>query len=127
MTARRWQDWLLLVGGLWVFVAPWALSSAGAWSWTGWITGALMVGTATWALVRPADRATDRLEGVYGVWLFLAPWILGFSAPTGVAWTAWIVGAATVALAGGALSRAGSVAAQPVVDEHVEHVVHARR
>jgi len=102
---QRWQDWLLAVGGVWLFVAPWVLGTTvdDNASVNAWILGSLVVATAWWALVRPADTATGWLQGLYGAWLFSAPWILGFTGDTASAWNAWLVGASIVAIATWAL------------------------
>ncbi len=101
MEKRRWQDWVLLIGGVWLFVSPWILNTTenATPSWNAWILGILVVATAAWALVRPAERAPEWLQGLYGAWLVFAPWILGFATLTAAAWNAWIVGAGLILFA----------------------------
>ncbi len=98
---QRWQDWLLALGGVWLFVAPWVLgtTSDDNSSWNAWTLGILAVVTAWWALARPADKAPGWLQGLYGVWLFAAPWALSFTGETNAAWNAWLLGAGFVAVA----------------------------
>lgn len=107
MATKRWQDWLLILGGIWLFIAPWALDIAGdsASSWNAWTVGVLAVVTAIWALARPTDRAAEWLQGLYGVWLFIAPWLLGFAGVAAAAWNAWLVGVGFVVLAWWALAQ----------------------
>lgn len=52
MKQQRWQDWLLLIGGIWLFVAPWALGSSAdaASSWNAWIVGVAVLALGLWAL-----------------------------------------------------------------------------
>lgn len=45
----------------------------------------------------------DIVNLVAGAFLFLAPWLFGFSTETVTAWNAWLVGAVIVALAAAAL------------------------
>jgi len=39
------------------------------------------------------------LNVILGAWLFLSPWILGFTGTSAAAWSAWIVGALVVIFA----------------------------
>ncbi len=101
MDKRRWQDWVLLAGGVWLFLAPWILSTAdnAASSWNAWILGILVIATAWWALAQPTERTPEWLQGLYGIWLFVAPWVLGFATLAAAAWNAWIVGIGLVLFA----------------------------
>ena len=101
MDKKRWQDWVLLTGGVWLFLVPWLLSTAddAASSWNAWILGVLVVATTWWALARPADRAPEWLQGLYGIWLFVTPWVFGFTGLAAAAWNAWIVGGALILFA----------------------------
>jgi hypothetical protein len=55
------------------------------------------------SITRRTDQtAVDVLSGLAGLVLFLSPWLFGF-ATGAIAWNAWIVGIAVVALAVGAL------------------------
>ena len=44
---------------------------------------------------------------VLGGWLFLSPWIFGFTGNAGAAWSAWIIGGVVLILAVWALSDHG--------------------
>jgi len=101
MEKKRWQDWVLLAGGVWLFLAPWILNTAdnAASSWNAWILGVLVAATAVWALAKPDQRTPEWLQGLYGVWLIFAPWVLGFATLTAAAWNAWIVGAGLILFA----------------------------
>ncbi len=94
MTSKRWQDWFLLLGGIWLIIAPWALASSSDAnsSWNAWTVGALVTATAWWGLVKTGDKRPGWLQGLYGVWLFVAPWALGFTAETAASWNAWVLG-----------------------------------
>jgi len=93
----RWQDWCKLVIGVLLFLSPWFFSTAGAASsWDAWIIGIVTVIVAVWGLAlldaRPVELASQWVSLVLGVWLVIAPWVLGFAAVTAAAWTAWILG-----------------------------------
>lgn len=120
MVSKRWQDWLLLLGGVWLFIAPWSLATTddvGS-SWNAWTLGVLVTATATWALARPSDRAAEWWQVLFGLWLFVAPWIFGFADLTAAAWNAWLLGIALVGMAWWALAEhAPTAQAAPAVDE----------
>ncbi|HEX2034147.1 MAG TPA: SPW repeat protein [Chloroflexota bacterium] len=61
-----------------------------------------------WALALPASRAPQWGHVALGVWLFAAPWVLGFAGLAGAAWTAWVVGVCVAALALWAMAEAGA-------------------
>ena len=104
-TWTRWQDWVGVVLGVLLFISPFVFGgmvSPGA-EWTAFIGGALLTVIALVDLSNPANRAGEWTEGVLGVLLFIAPWVLGFTGLSAMAWSAWIVGVLSVLLAGSVL------------------------
>jgi hypothetical protein len=115
--SSRWQDWVNLVLGIWLFISPWVLvfsttalpgapaNSGGnvlaIASWNAWIMGVLIALVAIGALTRPR-LWNEWVNLVFGVWVFIAPWVLVFVASQNAAWDHWIVGVLVfvVALAG---------------------------
>lgn len=92
-TKQRWQDWVNLILGVWLFITPFlgmdTVMSVAAWN--GYIFGTIVVVLSIWALAQP--RAWEEwINFVIGVWLILAPFILGFSHQTGAMWNHIIVG-----------------------------------
>jgi len=92
-TKRRWQDWINLILGVWLFITPFlgmdALNSMAAWN--GYIFGVIVAALSIWALAQP--RAWEEwINLVVGVWLILAPFILGFSTNTTAMWNHIVVG-----------------------------------
>ena len=55
--------------------------------------GALLAISALVALAMPGAIATEWLTMLFGVLLFIAPWVLTYTGRTGASWTSWIVGA----------------------------------
>jgi SPW repeat len=51
---------------------------------------------------------------VLGVWLFISPWVLGYTGVKDGSWNAWIFGVVTVILELWALSTRRAVAGGPV-------------
>ena len=78
---KHWQDPVNALVGLWLIASPWVLSfqsdrNALA---NACIVGILLIATAVGAIFVP--RAWEEwTETALGVWLMVAPWVLGFSA-----------------------------------------------
>ena len=104
---HRWQDWVNLILGVWLFVAPWiwhstAASAASSTSsgWDAWVMGVIVVVMALWALAAPTVAAPEWINAVAGIWLFIAPFVLGYHRVTASsAWNQWSVGAIVFILA----------------------------
>ena len=117
--ANRWQDWGNLVVAVWLFISPWVLKFANAAppsggaapdnnaSWNAWILGVIIAAVAIAAIVRLAPWQ-EWVNLILGVWLFIAPWALGFVGRMNAAWDHWIVGVLVALLAIWNLSMAGT-------------------
>lgn len=101
MKAKRWQDWVNLLLGAWLFASPWALQYAdkvpaaarNAW----WLGGAVIV-VAAIAIYQP--RAWEEVVNfLLGAWGIAAPWVLGFAAHKEAMANTALVGAAIAILA----------------------------
>jgi hypothetical protein len=90
-----WQDWANLVLGVWLFVAPWVLGYAGhtAPAWNSWIMGTVVVAVAAAALIHFAVWE-EWLNAICGLWLLVAPWVMGFAGADAAAalWNHVLVG-----------------------------------
>ena len=98
---RTWPDWVNVVIGAYVILAPiWTVGAS-----TGWyvVLGILAVLAGIWALATASSSAPEWSQIVVGVVLFLSPWIGGFAGAAAAAWTAWIAGVALVVLAATAM------------------------
>jgi hypothetical protein len=74
-----------LLLGIWVFVSPWVYGAAGnPNAWNSWILGALV---AIFALIRLGNPAGARgiawVNMILGAWLFVSPWVYGYTGNTG--------------------------------------------
>lgn len=104
-TWKRWQDWATVVVGVLLFIAPFAFGATGVSSvaYTAYAGGILLAVAGLWSLASPQAQFPEWAEVVIGVLLFIAPWVLGFSAVTAMAWSAWIAGILAVVLSGSVL------------------------
>jgi hypothetical protein len=103
----RAQDWAILILGIWLFISPWALEFAAAntqdaangplaevtrAAWNAWILGAIVFLVGASAIGR-MEAWQEYISMVLGAWIFIAPWVLGFSPLERASWDHWIVGA----------------------------------
>ena len=102
--ANHWQDWGNLVLAVWLFISPWVLNFANAApapsgvagpetnaSWNAWILAVIIAVVAIAAIARLMTWQ-QWVNLVLGVWLFISPWVLGFSGSMNAAWDHRIVG-----------------------------------
>lgn len=90
---QRWQDWLNLILGAWLFTAP--LLGLGAAhdmaAWNAHVFGAAIALFSVAALTRP--QPWEEWANLYiGAWLIFSPFVLGFSNQTGAMWNHILVG-----------------------------------
>ena len=101
----KWQDAVNLGHGLWIVAAPWLLhfsKLAGA-RWDHWIVGGAVALIAAASLPR-ARYWKEWIAIAAGGWLFLSPWLLGFSYAPNARWNAWMLGALVFYVAAWALT-----------------------
>lgn len=92
-TKQRWQDWVNLILGTWLFITPFfgmEMTSSTA-AWNSYIFGVVVVVLSIWALVRP--RAWEEwINLIVGIWLIIAPFALGYTMQTTAMWNSIVVG-----------------------------------
>lgn len=103
--ATKWQDWTSFALGLWLAVSPWALGHSHLEAAT---ANAAFLGLAL-ALASHFEASFDGRSAQWfnmaaGLWLVLAPFLLGFSVEVGVTVNSIAAGTAVAALASSALS-----------------------
>lgn len=96
MKAQRWQDWILLILGIWLFFSPFWLpgymAATSVAAWNAYIFGVLVFAFA-WAALTSPHRWEEWLQLAFGIWLLISPYVLGFSThEAGAARNAVIVG-----------------------------------
>ena len=84
MMTTRWQHWVNVVAGGWLFVSPWFLDylyqpfTAAA---NALIAGAAILVCSLLALQFEEMEKTYKVTLMLGAWTMLAPWMLRFSEP----------------------------------------------
>ncbi|WP_280267683.1 SPW repeat domain-containing protein [Nocardia wallacei] len=104
-TESRAQDLVAVVLGVFTALSPlWVDTNTRA-LWTLIVLGVLIALSGMAQLARPAMSNLDYAMGLFGVLLFISPWVMNFDAFSGASWTAWIVGVLTVVVAVAALPQ----------------------
>ena len=103
--ATRWQDWASFALGLWLAVSPWVLGYSQLEAAT---ANAAFMGLAL-ALGSHFQASFDEMPVEWfnmaaGLWLVLAPFLLGYSGQVEVTANSIVIGTAVAALASSALS-----------------------
>ena|SRR5689334_18770386 len=77
---KRWQDWVMLILGIWMFFSPWILSYSPDTRAAGnaYVLGILVVVFAIWALSQPR-KWEEWINLILGIWLIISPFVLRFS------------------------------------------------
>jgi hypothetical protein len=104
MRVGRSLSWLVALVGLWELVSPFVLGFSGHTTplYNSIIFGILLIILGVWAAnSRDArtDRTLDIVNAIIGIWLIIAPFVLGFAATVMAAeWSSIIVGIVTLVL-----------------------------
>lgn len=89
---QRWQDWINLILGVWVFLSPFfGIGAIGVAAWNAWIFGIVVAVVSIWALSQP-QMWEEWINMVVGVWLIISPFVLGYTEFTGAMWNHIVVG-----------------------------------
>jgi hypothetical protein len=104
----RLQDFGALIAGLYATLSPiWVSTTGERGAYRALIAlGVLLAVAALISLAMPGVVATEWLIVLFGVLLFVAPWVLSYTELTGASWTSWtswVVGVAAVILGGTAV------------------------
>ena len=106
---KRWQDWLVVVLGVLLFITP-LLSplvfggpvTATA-AYTAYVMGVLLIAFGLYTLARPGMPTVEWIQVALGLLLIASPFALGFMGVVGIAYSAWTIGVLVVLLAGSVL------------------------
>lgn len=89
---QRWQDWVNLIAGIWLFITPWLFNYARTgYSWDAFLFGFIMIIFSIWAI---SDRRLweEWVDSIIGIWVFISPWVLSFSFDYAALWNFLAVG-----------------------------------
>lgn len=103
--AGRRYNWPISILAIWLFVSPWVLNFGGvvdgggaginrgaamAAAWDAWVAGVVVF---LLSMVVARRAGAKWLNILFAVWIFIAPWVLGFAGLTAASWDHWISGA----------------------------------
>jgi hypothetical protein len=119
-----WQDWANAIVAVWFFISPWVLQfgtgvparveaaappayvgDVYASAWNAWVLSVIVFLVAISAISR-MDFWQEYVNIVLSIWIFIAPWVLGFALLSGAAWDHWVVGVLIFLFSVSVLSRA---------------------
>lgn len=106
----RWQDWMNPLIGLWLVVAPLLMAYGGGFTgvaaWNSYLAGAALIVIPLMGLTASLPRR-EWLVLALGVWLVVAPFVLGFAREATAAWNTSITGVVVVVTAAAAIRAIG--------------------
>ena len=99
-SSRRWQDQLMVVIGVWLFISPWALGYPfeSPPALNAIIAGAIIALSGAFDLVK-TDVWAVLLNIVVGAWVAVSAWLVGVVRDPAMTWSFVIAGIATIVLA----------------------------
>jgi hypothetical protein len=104
----RWQDWMNILLGLWLIVAPLLMAYAGGYAgtaaWNSYLVGLGLVVVPLLGLIKPLPLR-QWLVLALGIWLLVAPFVLGFANEAVAMWNTVLTGV-VVGIAAAARLRA---------------------
>jgi len=113
MKTAKTLSWIVALFGLWEVIAPFLLgySATTAALWDAIIIGVALIVLAGWAALVNQDgtiKSLSWINAVLGLWLVIAPFLLGYSAVGAAMWNDIVVGVIVAVLAGWAALALGS-------------------
>ncbi|MEW5710290.1 MAG: SPW repeat protein [Pseudomonadota bacterium] len=111
-TTKRWQDWVTLALGVWLFISPWVLGfedKMSAVAWNSYLLGAAVAIFSVVCLYTPKVWE-EWLNVAFGVWLIISPWVVGFSTFAAATYNAVAVGILVIGFTLWAMAHAGHLA-----------------
>jgi uncharacterized membrane protein YiaA len=104
MRTARTLNWVEAIPAIWLILSPFLLgfSTMTVALWNALIVGAALLVLDIWAANIQQSEGLEQglswIDTILGIWLFLSPFILGFTAAPVVMWNALIVGVIVVVL-----------------------------
>lgn len=104
----RWQDWAALVIGVLAALSPLVVATTTAAAWVLVVLGVLIAAAALWSLAAPGSVTSEYAHVVFGVLLFISPWVFTYHDLGGASWTSWVAGALAVIVGATAVPAASA-------------------
>jgi hypothetical protein len=109
MDRQRWQDWLLALIGLYVFLSPYiipyfypASTASSVVIWSHYLAGSAICVVSVAAL-SSNQLWEEWVDLALGVWLVVSPWVLSYDHMKVLTWNAVLTGAVVVILSASVL------------------------
>lgn len=112
MGTQKTLSWLVALVGLWEVIAAFILGYTASTTafWDAIVVGIVLIVLGAWAALsnqEGTDKTLDWINVVAGIWLIIAPFVLGYSVVAAALWNDIIVGIVVVVLAGWAALTMG--------------------
>ena len=98
-TARA-PSWINMTIGMWVLLSPWLLgfTESGGATWNAVLTGLAITMVAAVAVAR-SSRSASWGNLLLAIWLFVSPWVVGYTEFRSASRNAWFIAAMVALLA----------------------------
>ncbi|HXR98755.1 MAG TPA: SPW repeat protein [Terriglobales bacterium] len=106
---------LILIGGIWAIITPFAFSGGAGAIWNGIIFGILMIICSIGRMSSPYARGFSIANFIWGIWMIISPWALGF-AGAGMRWSNDVTGIVVVICALINMREIANVVTMPSTD-----------
>ena len=119
MKTAKILGWIIGLAGLWEIVAPFVfgMTATTAFLWDAIIVGLALLVFGVWAALSNEETTVKYLNwinAVLGLWLIIAPFILGYSSATVAMWNDIVIGLVALVLGAWAALAVGSQGQQPM-------------
>ena len=104
---NQWRDSANLILGLWLFFSPWILQfrELDYAVWNAWALG-VVIAIAAFAALTQFHEWEEWVSLLFGAWLVIAPWVLGFTASAFATWNHVVVGLLVAGMASWSIYQA---------------------
>ena len=99
----RWQDYVVVAVGIYTAFSVLWTPQGGMSTGLMVIAGGFLFVSGVVNLAMPGLPAAEWAQIVFGLFLFLSPWIGSYTEQTAASWTCWIGGAIVVAVSASAI------------------------
>jgi hypothetical protein len=106
----RWQDWMNILLGIWLLIAPLLMAYAGGYggvsAWNSYLVGLGLVVVPLLGLIKPMPRR-EWLVLALAIWAIVAPFALGFANEAAATWNTVLTGVVVAIAAAAAIGARG--------------------